>query len=39
MRDSPITSPPFLMESGHPNCETEVREESFYKDIMCDLNT
>lgn len=39
MGDSPAISPPFLMESGHPNREAEVREEFLHKDTMCDLNT
>lgn len=39
MGESLIISPLFLMVSGHPNRETEVREEFFHKDTMCDLNT
>lgn len=39
MRDSPTINPPFLMKSGHPNREAEVRDEFFHKDDLCDLNT
>lgn len=39
MGDSPIITPPFLMESGHPNREVEVGEESIHKDDLSNLNT
>ena len=39
MGDSLTISQPFLIESGPPNREAEVREEFLHKDIMCDLNT
>lgn len=39
MGNSSIITPPFLMESDHPNREVEVREESIYKDDVSYLNT
>lgn len=39
MRDSPIINLSFLMETGHPNCEAKIGEESFHKDDLYDLNT
>lgn len=39
MGDSPIITPPYLMESGHPNWDVEVKKASSHKDDMCNLNT
>ena len=38
MRDLPTINSPFLMGSGHLDCGAQLKEESFYKNDLCNLN-
>lgn len=38
MGSSPTISPPFLMESGHPNREVEVKDQNL-RESSCDIST
>lgn len=38
MRDLPTINSPFLMGSGHLDYGAQLKEESFYKNDLCNLN-